>query len=61
MKGRNSDSVLASQAEVSVEVGAIESANDATLAALSAEARAKQTSGRTADLVRRIKQFFDLE
>ena len=26
MKGRNSDSVLASQAEVSVEVGAIESA-----------------------------------
>jgi len=37
-----------------------QAANDATLAALSAEARAKQTSGRTADLVRRIRQFFDL-
>lgn len=41
-------------------VAARQAANDATLAALSAEARARQASGRTADLVRRIRQFFDL-
>lgn len=33
-------------------------ANDATLQALSAEARARQASGKAADLVRRIKGFF---
>jgi small-conductance mechanosensitive channel/CRP-like cAMP-binding protein len=35
-------------------------ANDATLRALSEEARARQTSGRAADLVRRIQAFFGL-
>ena len=39
-------------------VAARQAANDATLQSLSAEARAKQTVGRRADLVRRIKGFF---
>jgi small-conductance mechanosensitive channel/CRP-like cAMP-binding protein len=37
-----------------------QAANDKTLAVLSAEARARQASGRAADLVRKIRQFFDL-
>jgi hypothetical protein len=35
-----------------------QAANDATLRALSEDARAKQTSGRAADLLNRIRQFF---
>jgi hypothetical protein len=35
-----------------------QAANDATLRALSEDARAKQAHGRAADLVRRIRQFF---
>lgn len=37
-----------------------QAANDATLQALDAEMRARQKSGRTADLMRRIQQFFGL-
>jgi small-conductance mechanosensitive channel/CRP-like cAMP-binding protein len=37
-----------------------QAANDATLKALTEEARARQTSGRAADLVRRIQTFFGL-
>jgi CRP-like cAMP-binding protein len=37
-----------------------QAANDATLQALSTDARARQASNRTADLVRRIKGFFGL-
>jgi CRP-like cAMP-binding protein len=43
---------------VSHVVIARQAANDATLHALSAEARARQASNRAADLVRRIKRFF---
>lgn len=37
-----------------------QTANDAKLQALSSEARARQTSSRAADLVRRIKSFFSI-
>ncbi len=37
-----------------------QAANDATLKALSDEARAKQTKGRAADLVRRMQALFGL-
>ena len=58
------DAILRARPEV---VGAIsqtvaerQAANDATLKALSDEARARQASGRAADLVRRIQAFFGL-
>jgi hypothetical protein len=37
-----------------------QAANDATLQALDAEARARQNVGRTKDLVRRIQSFFGI-
>ena len=40
------------------DVGA--AANDATLASLSAEARARATGSRANDIVRRIRDFFGL-
>jgi len=58
------DAILRARPEV---VGAIsqtvaerQAANDATLKALSDEARARQASGRAAELVRRIQAFFGL-
>ncbi len=42
-------------------VAARQSANDAMLEALSSDARAKRTVGRSAELVRRIKRFFAIE
>jgi small-conductance mechanosensitive channel/CRP-like cAMP-binding protein len=41
-------------------VAARQAANDATLASLSAEARAQETGTRASELVRRIRQFFGL-
>jgi CRP-like cAMP-binding protein len=38
-----------------------QAANDATLASLSAEARARATGTRASELVRKIRQFFGLE
>jgi small-conductance mechanosensitive channel len=56
------DSILKARPELvesmSQIVVARQAANDATLQALSAEARARQASGRAADLVRRIRNFF---
>lgn len=46
---------------ISQTVAARQAANDATLASLSAEARAKATGTRASDLVRRIRQFFGLD
>ncbi|HTS23525.1 MAG TPA: mechanosensitive ion channel family protein [Casimicrobiaceae bacterium] len=42
-------------------VAARQAANDATLASLSAEARAQATGTRASELVRRIRQFFGLD
>jgi CRP-like cAMP-binding protein len=42
-------------------VAARQAANDAKLQTLSADARAKQAVGRSADLVRRIKRFFAIK
>jgi hypothetical protein len=42
-------------------VAARSAANDATLASLSAEARAQATGTRASELVRRIRQFFGLD
>jgi small-conductance mechanosensitive channel/CRP-like cAMP-binding protein len=42
-------------------VAARQAANDATLASLSAEARAKATVSRAGEIVRKIRQFFGLE
>ena len=42
-------------------VAARQAANDATLASLSAEARARATGTRAGELVRRIRQFFGLD
>ena len=38
-----------------------QAANDATLASLSAEARARATGTRAGELLRKIRQFFGLE
>jgi hypothetical protein len=45
---------------ISQTVAARQAANDATLASLSAEARAQATGTRASDLVRRIRNFFGL-
>ena len=42
-------------------VAARQAANDATLASLSAEARAQATGTRAGELVRKIRQFFGLD
>jgi CRP-like cAMP-binding protein len=42
-------------------VAARQAANDAKLQTLSADARAKQAVGRTADLVRRMRRFFAIQ
>ncbi len=59
------DAILKARPELvdalSEVVAARQAENDATLAALTADARARASVGRTADLVRRIRQFFDLE
>ena len=58
------DAILRARPELaeamSQTVAMRQAANDATLRALSEEARAKQASGRAADLVRRIRAFFSL-
>jgi len=58
------DAILRARPElaeaISQTVAERQAANDATLRALSAEARARQASGRAADLVRRIQVFFGL-
>jgi small-conductance mechanosensitive channel/CRP-like cAMP-binding protein len=58
------DAILRARPEVvdsiSHTVAERQAANDATLRALSDEARARQASGRAADLVRRIRDFFGL-
>ena len=58
------DAILRARPElaepISHTVAARQAANDATLRALSEEARARQASGRAADLVRRIQSFFGL-
>jgi small-conductance mechanosensitive channel/CRP-like cAMP-binding protein len=58
------DAILRARPEVvgsiSQTVAEREAANTATLLALSEEARARQASGRAADLVRRIQTFFGL-
>jgi small-conductance mechanosensitive channel/CRP-like cAMP-binding protein len=46
---------------ISRTVTARQTANDATLASLSAEARAQATGTRASELVRRIRQFFGLD
>jgi hypothetical protein len=46
---------------MSQTVAARLAANDATLASLSAEARARATGTRASELVRRIRQFFGLD
>jgi small-conductance mechanosensitive channel/CRP-like cAMP-binding protein len=46
---------------MSQTVTARQAANDATLASLSAEARARATGTRASELVRKIRQFFGLE
>ena len=46
---------------MSQTVAARQAANDATLASLSAEARARATGTRAGELVRRIRQFFGLD
>jgi small-conductance mechanosensitive channel len=58
------DAILRARPElagaISQTVTERQAANDATLRALSDEARARQASGRTAELVRRIQTFFGL-
>ena len=56
------DAILRARPEladaISQAVAERQAANDATLRALSEDARAKQASGRAAELVRRIRKFF---
>jgi len=58
------DAILRARPElaeaISQTIAGRHAANDATLRALSEEARAKQASGRAAELVRRIQAFFRL-
>jgi hypothetical protein len=46
---------------MSQTVAARQAANDAALASLSAEARARATGTRANEIVRRIRQFFGLD
>jgi len=59
------DAIVRARAEllepVSKTVVARQSANDAKLHALSAEARARQDSYSAAELVRRIRKFFSID
>jgi CRP-like cAMP-binding protein len=46
---------------MSQTVAARQASNDATLASLSADARARATVSRASEIVRKIRQFFGLE
>jgi CRP-like cAMP-binding protein len=61
---RGFESIIRARPEIadamSQTVAARAAANDATLASLSAEARARATGSSASDLVRRIRNFFGL-